>query len=87
LSTLAECLSTLSHQEVETAARHALSGEKTTNEILKKLFTSISGHTSSIGHSNEAASYAKQSYFHCGITMALQLYSLLSHHVMSAALE
>ena len=50
-------------KEVETAAKHILSGEKTTNCTLKKLFTSIRGQSSSIGHSNEAASYARQKLF------------------------
>ena len=59
-STVAECLSTLTQNEVETAARHILSGEETTNITLKKLFTSIRGQSSSIGHSNEAASFARQ---------------------------
>ena len=62
-STVAECLSTLSQKEIETAARHILSGEKTKNPILQKLFTNISGHSSSIGHSNEAASHARQKLF------------------------
>ena len=40
-STVAECLSTITQKEVETAARHILNGEETTNTTLKKLFTSI----------------------------------------------
>ena len=62
-STVADCLSTLTQQEVETAARHILSGEQTTNVTLKKLFTSIRGQSSSIGHSNGAASFARQKLF------------------------
>ena len=62
-STVADCLSTLSQSEVETAARHILSGEETTNPTLRKLFTSIRGQASSIGHSNEAASFARQKLF------------------------
>ena len=62
-STLADCLSILTQKEVETAARHILSGEQTTNTTLKKLFTSIRGQTSCIGHSNEAASFARQKLF------------------------
>ena len=62
-STLAEKLSEVTLQEVETAAKYVLNGEETTNETLKKLFTSIKGHTSSIGHSNKAASYARHKLF------------------------
>ena len=58
-STLADHLSVLSGEEVQTAMRHILNGEKTANPTLKKLFTSIRGQSSSIGHSNEAASYAR----------------------------
>ena len=62
-STLADHLSVLSGEEVQTAMRHILNGEKTSNPTLKKLFTSIRGQSSSIGHSNEAASYARQKLF------------------------
>ena len=62
-STVAECLSTLTQNENGTAARHILNGEQTTNTTLKKLFTSIRSQSSSIGHSNEAASYARQKLF------------------------
>ena len=60
---MAECLLTITQKENETAARHILNGEETTNTTLKKLFTSIRGQSSSIGHSNEAASYARQKLF------------------------
>lgn len=62
-STLAEKLSEVTLDEIETAARHILSGEKTTNETLKRLFTSINGQSSSLGHSNEAASLTQQKLF------------------------
>ena len=62
-STLADHLSLLSGAEVQTAMRHILNGEKTSNPTLKKLFTSVRGQASSIGHSNEAASYARQKLF------------------------
>ena len=62
-SILADYLSVLSQKEVETAARHILREEQTTNPTLKKLFTSIRGQSSSIGHSNEAASFARQKLF------------------------
>ena len=62
-STLAENLSEVTLPEAETAARHVLNGEETTNATLKKLFTSIKGHSSSIGHSNEAASFARHKLF------------------------
>ena len=62
-STLADKLAEITLGEVETAARHILNGEKTNNETLKKLFTSIRGQSSSLGHSNEAASYARQRLF------------------------
>ena len=58
-STVADCLSTLTQKDVETATRHTLSGQPTTNTTLKKLFTSIRGQSSSIGHSNEAALFAR----------------------------
>ena len=62
-STLADCLSTLSQKEVETAARHTLSGQQTTNTTPKKLFTSIRGQSSSIVHSNQTASFVRQKLF------------------------
>ena len=62
-STLADKLAEITLGEVETAARHILNGEKTSNETLKKLFTSIKGQSFSLGHSNEAASFARQTLF------------------------
>ena len=62
-STLANKLAKITLGEVETAARHILNGEKTSNETLKKLFSSIKGQSSSLGHSNEAASFARQRLF------------------------
>ena len=62
-STLADALSELTQDHVETAARHILDGEETENETLKKLFKSIKGQCSSLGHSNEAASYARHKLF------------------------
>ena len=62
-SILADHLSILSGEEVETAMRHILDGEETSNVTLKKLFTSVRGQSSSIGHSNEAASFARQKLF------------------------
>ena len=63
LSTVADYLSVLSQKEVETAAKHILREESTTNPTLKKLFTSIRGQSSSIDHSNEATSFARQKLF------------------------
>ena len=62
-STLADELSLLTQAEVGRAARHLLNGEKTDNETLKKLFSSIRGQSSALGHSNEAASFARQKLF------------------------
>ena len=62
-STLADHLSILSGEEVETAMNHILDGEETSNATLKKLFTSMRGQSSSIGHSNEAASFARHKLF------------------------
>ena len=62
-STLAECLSELTKEQVETAARHILDGEETENETLKRLFKSIKGQSASLGHSNEAATFARQKLF------------------------
>ena len=62
-STVADCLSVLSQKDIENALKHILSGEKTKNPTLQKLFTNIRGHSSSIGHSNEAASFARQKLF------------------------
>ena len=56
-------LSELTQEQVETAAKHILNGEETENETLKKLFKSIKGQTASLGHSNEAASFARQRLF------------------------
>ena len=83
-STLAEKLSEVTLQEVETAAKHVLNGEETTNETLKKLFTRIKGHTSSIGHSNEAASFARHKLFSLWhYFSAPAVFFLLLHHVMN----
>ena len=38
-------------------------GQKTSHPTLQKLFTSVRGQSSSIGHSNEAASHARQKLF------------------------
>lgn len=62
-STLADKLAEITLGEVETAARHILNGEKIRNETLKKLFSSIRGQSSSLGHSNKAASFARQRLF------------------------
>ena len=62
-TTLGDHLAVLSHKQVETAANHVLNGKETNNATLKKLFSSIRGHCSSIGHSNEAASVARFKLF------------------------
>ena len=62
-STSAEKLLELRPEEIKTAARHILNGEQTSNPTLKKLFTSIRGQSSSLGHSNEAASFARHKLF------------------------
>ena len=62
-SALANALSQLTQNQVEEAAKKILDGEKTDNEALSKLFKSIRGHTASLGHSNEAASFARQRLF------------------------
>ena len=62
-STLADSLSELTQEQVETAAKNILNGEETENETLKKLFKSIKGQTASLGHSNEAASFARHRLF------------------------
>ena len=43
--------------------KHILNGEQTSNGTLRKLFRSVRGQTSSIGHSSEAASFARQKLF------------------------
>ena len=58
-STLADSLSQLTQHQVKRAARHVLNGEQTDNETIKKLFSSVKGQSSSLGHSNEAASFAR----------------------------
>ena len=79
-STLTDSLSTLTQQEVETAARYILNCERNTNATLKKLFTSIRGQSPSNVHIHEASSFQNKSYFHCGITLVhLQSSSLLLH--------
>ena len=62
-STLADSLSQLTQHQVERAARHVLNGEQTDNETIKKLFSSVKGQSSSLGHSNEAASFARHKLF------------------------
>ena len=74
---MADSLSELKQEQVETAARHTLDGEETQNETLKKLFKSIKGQTESLGHSNEAASFARQRLFHYGTILVLLQYFLL----------
>ena len=58
-STLADELSLLTQSQVTRAAKHLLNGEKTDNETLKKLFSSIRAQSSALGHSNEAAFFAR----------------------------
>ena len=62
-STLAEKLSEVTLEEIQTAAKHVLNGEKCKNETAQKLFTSIKGQSSSLAHSNGAASYARHKLF------------------------
>ena len=62
-STLTDALSELTQEHVETAARHIVDGEETENETLKRLFKSIKGQSASLGHSNEAATFAIQKLF------------------------
>ena len=62
-STLADSLSQLTQNQVQRAAKQVLKGETTDNETLKKLFSSIKGQSSALGHSNEAASYARHKLF------------------------
>ena len=62
-SPFADALSTFTQQQVETAARHLLKDEPTNNPVLKKSFSSIKGHCSSVAHSNEASTTAHQKLF------------------------
>jgi len=62
-STLADELSLLTESQVTRAAKHLLCGEETDNLILKKLFSSIRAQSSALGHSNEAASFARHKLF------------------------
>ena len=83
-STVSNYLSILTQQEVESAARHILDGEQTTNATLKILFTSIRGQSSSIGHSNEVAYLEDKSCFRCDINMIPLQFSSLLLHAMNA---
>ena len=62
-STLADELSLLTQSEVTRATKHILSGERTDNVTLKKLFSSIRVQSSAIGHSNDTASFARINVF------------------------
>ena len=62
-SALADESSLLTLAEVERAARHLLTGEKTDNETLRKLFSNIRCQSSALGHSNEAANFARHKLF------------------------
>ena len=62
-STLTDHLSIISSEEVDTAMKHILDEEETSNATLKKLFTSVRGQSSSISDSNEGASFARQKMF------------------------
>ena len=86
-SNFSDALSQLSVSDVEKAAQHILNEEETNNPTLKKLFKHIHAHSSSLGHTNEAASQARHRLFHCGTTLELQLCSLQLLLVMNVFLE
>ena len=48
-STLSDSLPQPNQGQIEGAAKHLSNGEQTDNDQLKKLFTSIKGHSSSVG--------------------------------------
>ena len=62
-STLGEHLASLTEKQIEIATNHVINGQETNNIVLKRLFSSIRGHCSSIGHSNEAATTARFKLF------------------------
>lgn len=62
-SSLGEALARVTQQQADVAEKYFLNGEHTDNEIFKKLFSNINEHCSSIGHSNEAATSARQNLF------------------------
>ena len=60
---MADSLSQLTQHQVQRAAKQVLNGDQTDNETLKKLFGSIKGQSSALGHSNEAASRVRHILF------------------------
>ena len=62
-STLVDELLLLTQTEVKRAARRLLNGEKTDNETLTNLVSSIMCQSSALGHSNEATSFVRQKLF------------------------
>ena len=61
-SSFGESLSQLTQEQFQIVATHVLHGETTNNEVLKKPFSSVKCHCTSIGHSNEASTVPRQKY-------------------------
>ena len=59
-SSFGEALSQLTQKQVQIAATHVLNGENTNNKVLKRLYSSIQDCCTSIAHSYEAATVARQ---------------------------
>ena len=60
---LGERLSVVTLDDVEKASKECLENKKSNNEVMSRLFSSISGHCKAIGQSNEAAKDARYSLF------------------------
>ena len=62
-SSLGEHIASLSQKQIELATDHVINGKEPKNVVLKRVFSSVKGHCSNIGHSNEAASSARFKMF------------------------
>ena len=82
-STLAEKLSEVTLQEVETAAKHVLNGEETTKNTLKNYLLVLKVIHHLLVILTKLHHMLDTSYFHYGTTLVLQLFFLLLHHVMN----
>ena len=84
-STLAEKLSEVTLDEVQTAAKHILSGEKTSNDTLKKYFQASEVKNHLLVIPMKPHHVLDKNCFHYGITSGHQQYFLLWLHVMNVA--
>ena len=62
-TTLGETLGQVSLDQMKKATEHVIDGTECEDPVMNKLFSSVKGNCSSVGHSNEAAVVGRQKFF------------------------